>query len=204
MSWQKQDLRRVRAPLLAAGLSALLALALTGGAWWLRDRAQQRSSLAANTTGEAETRASAAMADRANLAAYQARFDQLKQRSVIGMEQRLPWVEYFTSRSESGNPAELELKIEPRRSLEDPPESPEPLENLQFYASKLILSAKLLHEGDAIQLLQRLHDLQGAAIIRLCEIKRAQGAASVRPYLLEMECSGDIITLDAPPAEAAQ
>jgi hypothetical protein len=110
-------------------------------------------------------------------------------------------VEFFTERSLAGNPATLTLQIAPRRPLEDPPAGIDPLENLQFYASKISFESRLLHDVDALRLVDRFKRVTGATIFRQCLIKRApDGAGSDRPYLLSMNCEGDLITLDVPPA----
>ncbi|WP_269533643.1 hypothetical protein [Chitinimonas sp. BJYL2] len=199
MSWSLADLRLLRKPLMAAGVCLLVGAATAWAGWTLRQQAQARFDRASMKVSEAEARAAAAVADRANIDAYQAVILQMRARGVIGPEQRLPWIEYFTALNAAGNPAELTLKIEPRRTLEDAPVTPEPLENLQFYASKLTLTAKLLHEVDLLRMLARLKTVKGAAIIRQCSLLRADGSNAVRPYLLESACEGEIITLDKPP-----
>lgn len=201
MSLGLRDLHRIRGPLLAAGITIALAVgtALVGHTW--QQQAQTRHSAAVAAADAAKNKADAAVADRKNVETYKLAFDSLRQRGVIGLEQRLPWVEFFTQMSLAGNPVSFSLQIAPRRTLEDPPTMPEPLENLQFYASKLSFDSKLLHDVDALRLLDRLSNVQGAAIVRNCDLKRASdGATASRPYLMQFKCEGDIITLDAPPA----
>ncbi|MBV8658756.1 MAG: hypothetical protein JO142_13110, partial [Burkholderiales bacterium] len=128
-------------------------------------------------------------------------YEALRTNGVLGTEKRLAWIEYFTAQVVRGNPTDLSLTIAPRRTLEDPPTTPEPLEDLQFYASKLTLESKLLHEMDALGLLARLKQVQGASVIRSCKMVRStDGASSPRPYLLKFDCEGDIITVDKPVA----
>ena len=201
MSWQTRDLRRIRLPLIYTGLSLAFCGLVVGGAWWLRQAALEQQMQSDAIAIEAETRAAAAVADSQDIATYRTAYTSLQQRAVIGPEQRLPWVEYYTALSRAGNPADLSLEIAPRRPLEDPPDATT-LENLQFYASKLTLDTKLLHEVDALRMLERLRTVQGAAIVRQCALKRSDGTGSARPFLLTMICEGDIITLDTPPTEA--
>ena len=195
-----RDLHRVKVPLIvtltALGVAAGLLVASRAHA--LAAHTRRDTALAA--AGDAEARANAAMVDKANIEQYRPTYQLLRANAVIGTEQRLAWIEYFTRQVVRGNPTELSLTIAPRRALEDPPTTPEPLENLQFYASKLTLESKLLHEMDALGLLARLKQVQGASVIRSCRMVRsAEGASAPRPYLLKFDCEGDIVTLDKPP-----
>lgn len=203
MSWAIKDIKPIVPHIVVTLVAISLCAAIVYGGLWLNDQAQMRYNAESAATTEAEAHADAAVLDRANVQTYQSAMNNLRQRNIIGSEQRLPWVEYFTRLNATGNPADLSLKLEPRRPLEDAPATPEPLENLLFYASKLTLNAKLLHEGDALRLLKQLHEVQGAAIVRQCNIKRSEGSNSPRPYLLELECSGDVVTLDKPVAAVA-
>jgi hypothetical protein len=201
MNAQWRDLRRIRVPLVVL----VVTLGLSAGLVWTskhqNDGTRLAHDAAAADADAAQAKADAAVIDNANVQTFKSVFDTLKARGVIGTEQRLPWVEYFTAASMKNNPASLTLRIEPRRTLEDAPPTPEPLENLQFYASKFTLDANLLHDVDILRLVDNVKAIPGASIIRTCDIKRApEGANAAHPYLLVMECEGDIITLDAPPA----
>ncbi|PHV11072.1 hypothetical protein [Chitinimonas sp. BJB300] len=200
MNWQLRDLKRIRIPLVAVLLAFLLAGGLVGLANWIRNTAINRHNGLSAAADDAEVRAATAVTDRANLATYQAELDHLKKNGVLGEEQRLAWVEAFAAQIQKGNPAAIHLQIEPRRLLEDPPNTPEPLENVRFFASKLELESKLLHEGDLLRMLAEISALPGASIIRQCNLKRSDGSATARPYLLEMKCHGELITLDTPPS----
>jgi hypothetical protein len=196
-----KDLGRVR----TQATVFMLALGLTVGgaylAWWMHAKDVSARDMASAAVSEAETRAQTAVADHANVETYRPIYFSLIKRSVIGSEQRLPWVEYFTRLAAAGVPVEFGLSIAPRRTLEDPPTTPEPLENLQFYASKFGFQSKVLHELDGLRLLAQIKQIPGATIIRSCLMKRApSGATQARPYLLEFNCDGELITLDKPPA----
>jgi len=196
-----KDMARVRSQLVVF----LAALALAAGgtylAWWKHRREVQARDAATAAVADAETRAQTAKVDRANVETYRPVYLSLVQRSVIGTEQRLPWVEYFTRLAVAGIPVDFSLSIAPRRTLEDPPATPEPLENLQFYASKFSFESKILHELDGLRLLAQIKQIPGATVMRRCLMKRAPtGATHSRPYLLEFNCDGDLVTLDKPPA----
>jgi hypothetical protein len=199
MSLQLRDIRRIRGPLAAAAVALVVGATtiVLGQRWEGRLQVAHEAALAA--ADAAQTKADGAVADRANVATYKSVYDDLRRRGVIGIEQRLPWVEYFTDTSLSGNPVDMTLQIAPRRTLEDAPPTSEPLEGLQFYASKFTLESKLLHDIDALRLLDKLRKVQGASILRQCDLKRASDSAnSSTPYLMTMSCEGDIITLDKP------
>ncbi|MGQ5522816.1 hypothetical protein ACUHMQ_06085 [Chitinimonas sp. PSY-7] len=198
MNWQMRDLKRIRTPLVVVLLATIMAAGLTGLANWVKTKAINQHNELSAAVDDAELRAATAVTDRANLATYQAEMDRLKQLGVLGEEQRLAWVEAFAAQTQKGNPAAVHLQIEPRRLLEDPPSTPEPLENVRFFASSLQLESKLLHESDLLRMLANIRTLPGASIIRQCTLNRSDGSASARPFLLEMKCRGELITLDIP------
>ncbi|WP_374355325.1 hypothetical protein [Chitinimonas sp.] len=199
MNFQLQDLHRIKRSLSAALVSLALLIGVVVGGRKLEAQHQAQHEEAVSAASAAQAKAEAAVADRAKVDTYKTIVDSLRQRAVLGTEQRLPWVEYVTATSLTGNPVSLTVQISPRRILEDAPPSPEPLENLQLYASKFTLDSKLLHDLDAVRLIDSLRQMQGAFILRQCLLKRApDGASGEQPYLMTFSCDGDIITIDKP------
>ena len=120
-------------------------------------------------------------------------FNALKDRGVIGEEQRLEWVELLKEIRERHRLIELRYEIAPQQPLEKTPAG-----NLTLYASTMKLQLSLLHEEDLIRLLDDLRR-QARALVqtRRCDVSRIprSGPENTLKGFLQAECLIDWVTL---------
>lgn len=118
------------------------------------------------------------------------RFDALTNQGLVGPERRLDWTERLgLIRNRRKIPA-IEFELAPLRKL--PGNMPE----LSLNASTMRLRARLVHEGDLLNVLDDLQN-QGSAIVipRHCVIERGNDADTALPLALNAECELDWVTL---------
>ncbi len=191
---KQEVLRRLFLPLRNLLLVSLLLAGLIGSAIHSRRIQTASNQAAATTLADAETRAEASKRDREAYNGFRNEFLTLKKNGVIGPEQRMPWIDYYSALVESGNPQALKLTITPQRPFEQPPS--QPLDNMQFFASRLSLDAKAYHEGDVLQMTDRLKQVAGAHLLQSCLLIRE--TSNKKDTNLDVHCEADIITLNAP------
>lgn len=184
----------------SAAIRLVIGLAIGGGLifaanHWLQQQQAQKQATDAQLA-DAEQRAATAIADRADLAAYKASYEQLKQRNILGEEARLPWAEHFNQVTNgTGDPLFLRFAIEPQRVFEITPK--QALGELKVFASHMTTEAGLLHEGSIYRLLAGFKQVAGAHIVRSCDISRGDGDSTSGN--LKLLCELDLITLKKPP-----
>lgn len=190
----------IRGPVIRLGLALAIAAAAIYFAYDWRTRQTQAMQEAEARLADAEQRAATAIRDRADLAAYQSGYEELRRRHFIGLEARLPWAEHFTALVENGNPLAISMTIDKQRLFEWPIQ--QPLGEQQLFASRLNLEANLSHDGDFYRLLAGLWQVTGAHILRSCTLLRNEQVASDDGGRIKLKCTFDLMTLDKPPAPA--
>lgn len=195
----RAELRRLRWPLLALGLSLLLAIGL--GIW-----ARQFTHKAAAKVATAERQAAHLRAEaqrlqreeqdmRGKISAYQA----LAARNVIGPEKRLDWVELIRSIEHERQLLDVEYEFRPQTSLAGMGSGNS---GYTFMNSAMRVKLALLHEEDLLRFISDLKTLAPAIIrVRSCRIARSTAASlpagnTGMPPQLQAECAIDWITLN--------
>ncbi len=185
-------------PLIGPGLAALLALGLLAATWvvvgdWLQTRSDEfhraRSELA-----QAASRYRNASDDQQVYAEYAARFRRMRASGWIGPEQRLGWIEALQRINADLKLPTLRYDIGEQTRVEPAM----PSAHLELNRTPMTLNLDALHEGDVIELLERLQDEgQGLMSVERCSLARNgervrldADAANVR-----IECSLDWYTL---------
>lgn len=185
-------------PLIGPGIASLLALALLVATWvvagdWLQTRSDDfrraRSELA-----QAANRYRNASDDQQVYEEYAARFRQMRASGWIGEEQRLGWIEALQQINADLKLPTLRYDIGEQTLVE--PSGPST--HLELHRTPMTLNLGALHEGDVIELLERLQaEGQGLMSVERCSLARNgervrldADAANVR-----IECSLDWYTL---------
>lgn len=185
-------------PLIGPGIAALLALGLLAAAWvlagdWLQARGDDfrraRSELA-----QAASRYRNASDDQQVYQEYAARFRRMRASGWIGPEQRLGWIEALqqinadlklpTLRYDIGE----QVRVEPAG----------PSTNLALHRTPMTLNLGALHEGDVIELLERLQAAgQGLMSVEHCNLSRNGERVQLDADAanVQIECSLDWYTL---------
>ncbi len=99
------------------------------------------------------------------------RFQEMEQRGIIGVENRIAWVENLTLQARGMHLKTLTYAISPPRDWA--PSFMKMSGDVGVYVSDMTLEARLLHEGDLLQLLERLRTSnRGLFTVGNCEMKR--------------------------------
>jgi hypothetical protein len=159
----------------------------------------------ANDTLEVSQRARDAAASRyaqvdnekRDIRNYQQRFVALRQRGLVGDENRLEWLDAIRQTQEQLKLAPLSYEIEPQQTVHL--ESPLDLGDFELRGSRMRLHMELLHELDLFNFFQTLRQ-QSYFAVQDCSIKRlgvAPGATSAPT--LGADCTLNWITLNTAP-----
>jgi hypothetical protein len=128
---------------------------------------------------------------RASLVDYQ----RMRQRGIIGEENRLDWVEALNNIRNERGIYDTRYSIEPQRPLDYPGFKKVP--GIDFLDSRMKIDADLLHEEDLFNILADLRARLAPYVIgRECDLRRSTGARSddYGPHL-KVQCTLDLVTI---------
>jgi hypothetical protein len=189
------DLRKLLAPLLAAGAM----LAVGGALIWSAEEALKRAQLDA-AAAQAERQQNGARLARIAEEEREVKekitvYQHLKALNILGEERRLEWADAVSRIRASRELLDLRYRVERQRLLVSLPGKPG---NVDFYASAMRVELAMLHEEDLLRFLADLRDSGNAYYaVRGCVLTRTAAAASgvaIAPRL-RAECSIDLITI---------
>jgi hypothetical protein len=185
-------------PLVGPGIASLLALALLAATWviagdWLQTRSDDfrraRSELA-----QAASRYRNASDDQQVYQEYATRFRQMRASGWIGQEQRLGWIEALQRANADLRLPTLRYDIGEQNQVEPNEVS----SHLELHRTPMTLNLGALHEGDVIELLQRLQAMgQGLMSVERCGLSRNGDRVRLDADAanVNIECSLDWYTL---------
>jgi hypothetical protein len=168
MKFGRSDWRKVRLSVLAA----VLMFAAAAIAWYVahkvRDRAQLARVAITAQRSDADGKLKRVRDEEYEIRQKSILFNQLKERGIIGDEQRLDWVELLKDIRDRRRLIDLQYEIAPQRLLDGKAAG-----DFAFSASAMKLRVKLLHEEDLSRLLGDLRS-QAKALIQVkgCNVER--------------------------------
>lgn len=176
MNFSQQDFKKIQ----WAVLLLISCLLIAGLATWLAINQQKIAKQEHTDRTHAEKSMAANLARARNeeqeLREKINRFELLKQRGIIGNEQRLDWVELINQIKNDHHVAKLDYEFAPQRKADTTlvPEGAD-VGGLSLMASQMKLSLALLHEGELINVLDAIHRQAPAWVsLRACQISRHQ------------------------------
>ena len=130
------------------------------------------------------------------------RCEALKQRGIVGAEQRLDWVEIINQIKKEHRIVKFDYEISPQRKA-DAALIPDGADagGLSFMASQMKLTLTLLHEGELLNVLDDLRNQAPAWIsLRTCQIthQKTSPAVAVQPATnaaIQAECTLEWLTI---------
>jgi hypothetical protein len=145
----------------------------------------------------AASRYAQADSEKRDIRNYQQRFIALRQRGLVGDENRLDWLDAIRQTQEQLKLAPLSYEIEPQQTVHL--ESPLDLGDFELRGSRMRLHMELLHELDLFNFFQELRQhsyfaVQDCSIKRLGVVAGATGAPT-----LGADCTLNWITLNTAP-----
>jgi hypothetical protein len=180
MNFDVNDLKK-----LAPGLITAIVLAALGAAavyWTLQasSKAERKFQLSQARFAEADRRLREVNREEEEIRANSARYQALVDRGVIGLEQRLEWVELIADIRKARRLFDIDYEYAPQQLL---PGSSSPF---LFHASTMKFRLPLLHEGDLFRFLEDLSSRAPAHVQpRQCTIERVASPATsnLAPHL---------------------
>lgn len=132
-----------------------------------------------------------ARSEEADIRLQSAAYTTMKQRGIVGDEQRLTWAELLDDIRSQRRLVEMHYEIAPQQKLSG--ESG----RFAFFASPMKLQLGLLHEEDLTRFISDLRQRASALIqVRSCTVKRAANASDRgTPVNLQADCEIDWVTL---------
>jgi hypothetical protein len=176
MNFGRSDLRKVQVSVLGAVLMLLVAAIVLYVAYQLRDKAQQARVAITAQRSDADGKLKRVRDEEYEIRQKSILFNQLKERGIIGDEQRLEWVELLKDIRDKRRLIDLQYEIAPQRLLDGKSAG-----EFAFSASAMKLRVKLLHEEDLSRLLADLRS-QAKALIQVkgCNVERLPSTADER------------------------
>ena len=195
MTFSKSDLPYVQWPL----LSFFLILSLSSVAVMLSasyaTQAHRNQQTAQRQLSEARSRLAAAQDDRQNMATYALEYSELLKRKIIGIDQRLDWIEDLEKLHRRNSVLDFKYAISPQQPYM--PNPPLDSGNFELKLSPMSLQFDLLHEQQLINFLDLLRGgSKGWFVIDHCALERNNATAEedIAPHL-KAECGGGWLTL---------
>ncbi|WP_253252023.1 hypothetical protein [Janthinobacterium sp. GW458P] len=183
------ELHLVRRALLCFALTMLGSLLLLSLSIAYRARAAQQLDMAYRTHSAAASLFNHAEAEKQEIRAYEPQFLALRQRGLIGEENRLAWIDAIRLSQEQRKLLPISYDIGAQQVLSVP--SPMVMGQYQLRGSPMQLRMDLLHEMDLLHLLDDLR-LSGYFAVQECTLKRSGASAAApaaMPAVLSADCS---------------
>lgn len=192
------ELHLVRGALLCFVLTLLASVVLLSLSAAYRTRAAQALELARHTRAAAATLFNHVEAEKQEIRAYEPQFLALRQRGLIGEENRLAWIDAIRRSQEQRKLLPISYDISPQQALPVP--LPMVMGQYHLRGSRMRLQMDLLHEMDLLNLLDDLRQA-GYFAVQECTLKRhATGAAGgVQAPALGAECELLWLTVNSVP-----
>lgn len=169
------ELHLVRAALLCFALTLLASVLLLSLSAAYRMREAQRLYLAQHTRTAAATLFNHAEAEKQEIRAYEPQFLALRQRGLIGEENRLAWIDAIRRSQEQRKLLPISYDISPQQTLPVP--LPMVMGQYHLRGSRMRLQMDLLHEMDLLNLFDDLRQA-GYFAVQACTLKRHGAAAA--------------------------
>lgn len=167
------ELHLLRGALLCFALTLLASVVLLSLSAAYRTREAQQLYLAQHTRAAAATLFNHAEAEKQEIRAYEPQFLALRQRGLIGEENRLGWIDAIRRSQEQRKLLPISYDISPQQVLHVP--LPMVMGQYHLRGSRMRLQMDLLHEMDLLNLLDDLRRA-GYFAVQDCTLKR-HGAA---------------------------
>lgn len=196
MKIARDDLKRLRIPIVFAVLFILLGVGCLGAAEHLLSQARRARDTAKENRAEAQKRVERASDEEREIRSDLAKYAKMAERGMVAGESRLDMIDAIAKIKNDRRMFEIRYSIEAQKRLDYPGIAP--AGNLDFANSRMKLEMLLLHEGDLINFLHDLTAMRSSYVsVQRCQtvrVDRNVQATSVQPRL-RSECQIDLIVL---------
>ncbi|SDA74195.1 MULTISPECIES: hypothetical protein [unclassified Janthinobacterium] len=182
------ELPLIRRALLCFALTLLASLILLSLSAAYRERAAQQFEFARHARAAAASLFNHAEAEKGEIRLYEPQFLALRQRGLIGEENRLAWIDAIRLSQEQRKLLPIGYEISAQQTLQVP--TPMAMGQYQLRGSRMQLHLDLLHELDLLNLLDDLRQA-GYFAVQECTLKRngAGGPPAGATSALSADCS---------------
>ncbi|TBR14216.1 hypothetical protein [Rugosibacter aromaticivorans] len=207
MTFSSQDFKKIHWALLLLIACLLIAGVAVWGALARQKAATQKHNSLIAAEKEMAANLARARNEEQELRDKITRYETLKQRGIVGAEQRLDWIDLINRIKTTRRLAKLDYEFAPQRKI-DAALLPEGADagGMSIMASQMHLHISLLHEGELLGFLDDLRTAAPALIqVRACNLARSvRGPADpadsaqrgIKPQLIA-ECTLEWLTLKA-------
>ncbi|MBF0381353.1 MAG: hypothetical protein HQL69_10065 [Magnetococcales bacterium] len=165
------DIQMIRKTAIALGVSIAVTSALIFGSTYFADLQAQNAKKQASRVVQMRKKQNVAAEDIKQIDVYFPQFQLLRQRGIIGVTDRVKWVETLSEEANNLNFTSLKYAISP--PVEFTIKFKFDQGDAMVMATAMKLSMDMLHEEDLVDLLERLEDRnQGLYIVNECKIER--------------------------------
>ncbi len=202
MNFSSQDFKKIQWALLLLIISLLIASAAVWAVFAQQKVATQTHNSLIAAEKEMAANLRRARNEEQELRDKITRYEALKQRGIVGTEQRLDWIDLISQIKTARRIPKLEYDFAPQRKLDTTflPEGAE-TSSMRFMSSQMHLRLSLLHEGELLGFLDDLRAAAPALIqVRACNLARSMPSPAdpaqrgIKPQLTA-ECTLEWITL---------
>ena len=180
------ELHLVRRALLCCVATVVLSLLALHLASDYRDRQALRLDLAQKERRAAAARFNPVETEKLEIRAFAPRFQALRQRGLIGEENRLAWIDAIRLSQQRRHLLPLSYEIGAQQVLKVP--LPLTMGQYELRGSKMQLHMDLLHEMDLLNFFDDLRQ-SGYFAVQDCALKRGGAASTGQTASLSADCS---------------
>jgi len=201
MKFSTKDLPHIRGLLIMLALALILGAVLIYVSDGVLTKAQQSKILADREWSEALRKLERTKNEQEDLQGYYHQYQNLVEQNVIGLEQRLDWIETIEKIRNQLNIFSVKYKLEPQETLNL--ENNSTSNSFDLHRSNMTLDISLLHEGQLLNFFDALSEqAKGMYLLESCTLTRNDLVRQLRfiPNL-QAECTLGWITLNEKNAE---
>lgn len=199
--WWLRDFRHLRLAALVFAITAGGAIAAVAGSRQLWHETRARQVQAAQARDLARKQFIQVEQEKRDIALFQPIYRQLLARRLVGVENRLDWLEALRRMQDRYHLPPIAYDIAPRQPVVVSPAMD--LGRYRLYTTRMRVQMDLLHEGDLFALLSGLR-AQGHSTVQECTLKRPAAVpnAPLAPTVTAA-CTLNWVTLATGPASDA-
>ena len=195
MKLQKQDMKRLRWPLVAA----LLFTVIGGTTLWYADRqftdAKAKEAEAQRQRTSAQERVSKASEEEREIRDHLVYYQRMVNAGMVGSQNRLDLIDKIAAIKSQRKLFEVKYNIQPQKAVDYPGIVSSGA--MDFVTNRMTLDMQLLHEEDLLDFLRDLQNAgQSLVSVRHCKMSRLdRGSNTALTPGLQAQCVIDLINL---------
>ena len=170
----------IRSAVFMLVICAMIAAMLVGSSWYFRDQMEQTFMQNKQMFQNISSRYLAVDQEESYIREFYPEFIRLHDQGIIGREHRLNWIEVLRNSGKEIRLPSLDYSIGSQTEYENP--FAINTSSYKLFKSRMELSLSLLHEGDLLELIDRLdEETTGLFSFESCEFGRKHDRIDMDP-----------------------